>query len=98
MEERSKMKYKDNGKIYYIEWQDAHTGSGWYDNTEVEKFIISEKCICQEVGWILSETKEELVIACRKLKWAEKTNSSEYGLLQKIPKAWVKKRILLRKI
>ena len=87
---------KDNGKIYYIEWQDAHSSDGWHSEAELEKFINTDKCICQEVGWILSETKDELIMACRKVKWAEKISTCEYGMIQKIPKTWLRKKILLK--
>ncbi len=82
-------------KLCSVEWQDAHSGSGWYTDTEAEKFINKERCICHNVGWIISETQNEIVLACRRVKWAEDSQSLEadpkWGLLQKIPKAWVRK-------
>ena len=89
-------KIKNN--IYLVEWQDAHSNSGWMTKQEVDDFINQEKCIIRQTGWILSETESEIVISSRRTIEAEKNNLCEWGMLQKIPKAWVKKRILLRKI
>lgn len=86
-------KYKSD--IWLVEWQDAHSKGAWCAPKEVEEFIKTEKCICLEVGWILSETKDEIVMAARKLKWKE-DGDMEYGLLQKIPRAWIRKKLLLR--
>ena len=89
-----------NDNIYLIEWHDAHSGSGWYRKEEVKKFIDEEKCIVRETGWIISETKDEIVLACRRLKWTEHSisNTEQWGMLQKIPKSWIRKRLLLRNV
>ena len=91
------MKKVDKKKIYFIEWHDAHADGGWHSPGEVDKFINKEQCICQEVGWLLSETKDEIVMASRTLRWTKSTDGTpEWGLLQKIPKAWIKKKLLIR--
>lgn len=87
------MKSKTADKIYLIEWHDAHSASGWHNDHEVKDFISRDRCICLSVGWILSETKDEIVMASRRLKWHEK-GETEWGMLQKIPKAWIKKKVL----
>ena len=84
----------DRNKIYYIEWHDAHCDGRWFTDRDVQEFIDKERCICQEVGWILSETKTEIVLACRKLKW-KKDGDAEWGMLQKIPKAWIRRKVLI---
>lgn len=83
-------------KVYLVEWHDAHANSGWFSDDQVQKFIDEEKCIVQEVGWILSETKDEIVMAARKIKWAENKDVCEWGMLQKIPKAWIRKKIIMK--
>ena len=91
------MKKVNKKKIYFIEWHDAHASAGWHLPEEVDKFIDHERCICQEVGWLLSETKNEIVMASRTLKWTkEGSGIPEWGLLQKIPKAWIRKKLLIR--
>ena len=85
----------DRDKIYLVEWHDAHSDSGWHTDSQVEEFIHQDRCICQEVGWILSETEDEIVMASRKLKW-KKDGAPEWGLLQKIPKAWIRKKVIYK--
>lgn len=80
-------------KIWLIEWHDAHSAPGWHSKFEVERFIKQDRCICQNVGWILSETKDEIVLACRRMKWAQE-GDTEWGMLQKIPKAWIRKKVI----
>jgi hypothetical protein len=83
----------DKSKIYLIEWQDAHANASWLSDKEVREFIDEEKCICQEVGWILSETKDEIVLAARTLKYRI-SDTDEWGMIQKIPKAWIRKKMI----
>jgi len=82
--------------VYFIEWHDAHSNGGWFSKNELENFINKDKCICQEIGWILNEDKDVIVLACRRLKWAE-DGDAKWGMLQKIPKAWLRKKKLLLK-
>ena len=86
----------DRERIWLIEWHDAHSGNGWFSDEQVKKFIDRERCICYSVGWILSESKKEIVVAERKLKWREDEGDHEWGMLQKIPKAWIRKKVLLK--
>ena len=83
-----------NNKIYLVKWQDAHASSGWFTQKEAEDFIKNDKCICQEVGWILSETKDEIVLAARTIQFTDE--GQQWGMLHKIPKAWIKKKIIWR--
>lgn len=84
-----------NNDIYVVEWHDAHSDSAWLSNNEVEKFIKKEKCICINTGYILSETKDEIVLASRKVKWSIE-GDCQWGMLQKIPKTWVLKKRRLK--
>lgn len=86
----------DKNKIYLIEWQDAHSHDGWLNDREIENFINNEKAIVRNVGWILSENKDEIVISSEHMKDAGKYNFCEWGNLQKIPKTWIRKRIILK--
>lgn len=82
----------DRSKIWFVEWHDAHTHSGWHSDQDVEAFIKEEKCIIQEVGWIVAENKDEIVMSSSRAKFSESQDVSEWGTLQKIPKAWIKKK------
>ena len=76
-------------KLYYVLWHDAISANGWHTEEETQKFIKERKCLIEEVGWIISETNKEIVMAARRLKWV-KNGDPEWGLIQKIPKSWVK--------
>jgi len=86
---------KKNKNIYLVEWHDAHSTSSWHLKDEVEKFIQKEKCIVISLGWILHESKDEIVMASRKMKWAE-DGDSQWGMLQKIPKTWIRKKVIYK--
>jgi len=81
----------NKNKIYFIEWQDAHANSGWFSPEATEKFI-KEKCICQEVGWIISENKNQIILAARTIQFTGE--DIQWGMLHKIPKAWIRKKII----
>lgn len=87
------MKVLKNKKIYIVEWHDAHSSSSWHTEDEVKKFIDEDKCICETIGYIINETKEEITMACRRMKWAQE-GDCQWGLLQKIPKSWIRKKII----
>ena len=83
--------------IYLVEWHDAHSQGGWHTDDEIKKFIEEDKCICLNVGFILSETKDEIVMAARKLRWKEDSEDgkwAKWGDLQKIPKSWIRKKVI----
>ena len=85
-----------NPRLVLVEWHDAHSDGGWLNKRDLEDFLNRDKCICQNVGWLISETKDELVLGCRKMKWAE-DGDEEWGMVQKIPKAWIRiKKIIIK--
>ena len=85
-----------NDKIYLVEWQDAHSSPGWHDPKELKRYIEKERCICVNVGWILSETKDEIVMASRKFK-IQMDGEMHYGLLEKIPKTWIRRKVIYKR-
>ncbi len=85
-----------NPSLYYLRWHDAHSASGWFQKDEVRKFINDERCIVEQTGWIINRSKSEIVMACRRMRWA-KENEPEWGMLQKIPKTWIRKKKLVDK-
>ena len=80
-----------NPKLIYIQWQDAHSTSGWHTKEQLEKVIAQEACIVEQVGWLVHEDDKSITIISRKLLW-KLDNTSEFGMVQNIPKAWIKKR------
>lgn len=76
--------------IYYIEWLDAHSASEWHQDDEIDEFI-SGGGLVAEVGWIIRETKEVLVMCGQRF-----IDQPTYGNLTSIPKPWIRKRIKLK--
>lgn len=81
-----------NQKLIYLKWHDAHSSSGWHTKDQVIKLINQDKCMCEEVGWVVFEDSKEIILAARRLCWKDPDPdfvTGELGLIQKIPKTWV---------
>ncbi len=87
---------KEDQKLYYVKWQDAHSQSGWLTPKQLEAEVNHEQWIAEEVGWIVYEDKHEIHLVARRGLWTSADNTSEYGMYQRIPKAWIlKKRVIV---
>ena len=84
---KNKNMKKFNKKLVYIEWGDAISNTGWMSEKEAIEWADSSDWIVKNVGWILKENKDYILLAS---KFSE--GSEEYGLLHKIPKTWIKVR------
>lgn len=86
-------------KLIYIEWEDAIAQTGWHTEKEIQEWSDKDNTIIKEVGWIYKESKRYLVLISRKTEesMGDDPKYITYGLLQKIPKTWIKKRIDLTK-
>src|SRR5690348_7379755 len=87
-------------KLIYIEWEDAISNSSWHTEQELKRWANYENSIVKEVGWLYKETKKHIVLVSRQLREDIDETESDYGrfgLLQKIPKTWIQKRIDLTK-
>lgn len=79
----------------YIEWCDAiASGLDWTDADVVYEWGKRSEWVVQEMGWILQETPEYIVIASVHKPEDEFCNE-QYKQLMKIPKTWIKKRTSL---
>ena len=84
-------------KLIYIEWEDAIANSSWHTEKELEAWAKCNNSIIKEVGWLYKETKTHIVLIGRWLEEYEKESEyKSFGLLQKIPKTWIRKRKLLK--
>ena len=50
----------DGLKLVYVAWVDSHSGRGWNDLENIA--AKAEFLHCRSVGWLISETKEVMVI------------------------------------
>lgn len=78
----------------YLEWADSVNAlDGWRTLDECVEWDRDVVFTVQQVGWILKEDKNSILIAGRRnLQGNLDDISEEYGLIQKIPKAWILKR------
>jgi hypothetical protein len=89
---------KDKQKLYYIQWQDAHANGAWFTVDQLVETINRQIWVCEEVGWIVYEDDSEVHIVARRGMWlaTEDYNVVEYGMYQRIPKAWIMKKRLIK--
>jgi len=81
-------------ELIYIEWCDAvETQKTWESLEDLKKWADSNDWITSEVGWLLFESKEYILIANRIASIYEE--NQEYSGVMKIPTTWIKKRVSL---
>jgi len=71
-------------KIIYVEWTDAECIAEW---TSIDK--IGDVPLLPAVGILVKETKDTLTLAVT-------THEGEANAILKIPKAWIKKRKVIK--
>ncbi len=74
-------------KAIYIEWKDAEDCNEWEDINEIPNSLP----LIKEVGWLIKENKECIII-CRDY---DDKNQKVAGRIT-IPKAWIKKRKIIK--
>ena len=82
-------------KLFYIEWCDAMVSHDtWKTLDEAIEWADNDEWVISQVGWILNETDEHIVLACRKSNGGN-DNEDMFGGCFKIPKTWIRKRVQL---
>lgn len=85
-------------KPVYIEWCDAiASGLEWADAEVVKDWGKKSEWVVREMGWLVGETKEYLVIASV-WKPEDELCVEQFKHLMKIPKTWVRRRIDLTEV
>jgi len=75
-------------KLCMVQWADAQSDAAWGDIADINKWA-EESYIVNDVGWLISETKKNIVIC------SEIGNDGSMGNRTKIPNTWiVTKRII----
>lgn len=72
-------------KVVSIEWLDAAATAGWHTKDSMSLMTITS------VGWLAREDKEKITVAASYDK-----QNDYYGCSITIPKAWIKKRKVLK--
>ena len=90
-------------KLVYVEWADAThpEDSSWYTEEELKNWAKEDSYWVSQVGWIIEENKEYLLMAAQTAKTISAKIDSEgtthWAAYLKIPKPWIRKRIDLTK-
>lgn len=80
----------DKYKRVYIEWCDALSAyDEWTDISEVLEWADTNDWIVKEIGFILKETKQYILLASR---INEQHDTDRISSCIKIPKTWILKR------
>jgi hypothetical protein len=79
-------------KVTYIKWCDATSNeNAWRTLDEALDWADNENWEVENIGWILKETREYILLATKRSKETEDLDS-QYGNLFKIPKTWIRER------
>jgi hypothetical protein len=76
------------GKCYYFEWFDATSRSTWETKEEAFTWFKEDNCWISHCGWLMYKDKHTLGFCSRKSKFVSGLDT--FGMLQKIPKTWIK--------
>lgn len=76
--------------LFYIEWNDAVTDSGWANSTEEHTLHR-----CKSVGWLIKENRKEIVLAGDISDPQDEVDGIDVNRRIAIPKAWI---VLRRKL
>jgi hypothetical protein len=88
-------------KLIYLEWEDAilmtnPNGAAWFSADEIDIWEKQEDHIICEVGYLYKENKRHIVLINKVVKETPEWQET-YGVIHKIPKSWIRKRIDLTK-
>lgn len=76
-------------KLVYIEWNDAIYNANWFTTEQVQDWAKISKFLIKEVGWLIEENKDFIVLGCGRKEEDDFTTEQWVGL-HKIPKGWIK--------
>lgn len=82
-------------KLVYVEWMDACAVAHWQPEPDLEEWIENGSPIICQVGWIYKETPKYIVLVGRygtHIYDGDAEVERSYGLVQKIPKTWIRVR------
>ena len=75
--------------LAYIEWNDAIYNANWFTTDLAIEWGKRSEFLIKEVGWVVEENKDFIVLGCGRKEEDEFTSEQWIGL-HKIPKGWVK--------
>lgn len=85
-------------KLLYIEWMDACGAAHWQTQEDLRDWIDNASPIINQVGWLYEENDKFIVLVSRMgthIYDGDNEIEKSYGMAQKIPKTWIRKRKIL---
>ena len=80
--------------LLYIEWCDAIADANrWMTIEEAKKWSSNEDWVIKQVGFLLDETPEYILMAARVNPHSETEDQLRVDGLLKLPKTWIRKRV-----
>lgn len=84
-------------KPYYMEWYDAtDLSNAWIEEPEALKMAREVNSVVHQIGYLISETKTDYIMAASVVIAKEESNKNQLGHLLRIPKAMVLKKKLIK--
>lgn len=93
--EPKRVKKPKEAQLVYIEWEDAVSEATWVTDEGLRNWLRDAEQLVRQVGWIVQETKQYVALVGRLCRTGP--GLQDYGMLQKIPKTWIKRRVNLTK-
>jgi len=81
-------------ELVYLQWADATspTDNTWRELEEAKRWAKDDDFWIEQVGWVLEENDKFILLASHKSITKSGIQIEQFGLLQKIPKTWIRKR------
>lgn len=81
-------------KLIYLEWEDAVSNEevSWKIIEEAKNWAKEREWLVKQCGWLIEENKKYIVLASR-MEPGNENSYASVGLLQKVPKTWIRKRV-----
>jgi hypothetical protein len=80
-------------ELFYFEWIDIlDSPLEWHTVKEIKEYYDKEKSICSQVGWVVDETPQYLIVTSQ---WMFINKKINMGSSSKIPKGCIVKKQLL---
>ena len=79
-------------EMVYLKWTDAlEAQAGWKSKEDLEEWIENQNWIIHQVGWIIEETDDYIIIVSRFTE-EENEDDIQYNGIFKLPKPWILER------
>lgn len=85
------------GDLIYVEWIDSYSNDRWLGEHDFAD-LIDDAHVCQSTGWLLDRGGGHLSLASDRVGYDRKDGrAGAYGRFMRIPRACVRKVVVLRR-